>query len=852
MRSKTEHHFFHRSMSTNARAAATGVVMRLVRVMSVFYALLVVLPNSSSAQTRQPQIGRQDWVAVPVSPAPDGVADYWLEAFFLPANPRYGWIVGFYRRTMFTTDSGRTWTRSQIPGRLSYNQGDFRNHLEGVWFPDSTVGYATGPGGVFKSADGGRTWRDITPLQLNGIESRTWGCHFTHRDSGIVLSGGCGDQQLFLRTTNGGNTWTVSAGPNDDSGLSDAIIYSSKGLGYAVSSGQILRTLNGGLSWSPFANSYPSTASVGKVWQEDLSISNNTFLVPYSGTSCGGSGGGGGMRTSVNGAQTWREFATGQPMFGTYLLNDSIGWAAGLNAAAYYTNNSGRTWELRNCGIPPGADLDDLYFVNDTLGFIVGEGVYRYVLPSERELRIQPIPPAPFYCQGDSVELRVSSGFAQYRWSNGATTASIVVRQSGLYRVTATVYDCVSLSDSVQVTFLPRPEARVNLSGPPRACEGTTIRLTSELKTPDFGYEWSDGRTILSRTTSLDVTRSGVYTLSVRNPNGCVASSSTTITIFPRPNTDIVSLRQIRFCIGDSAVLQAPAGFAQYRWTDGARRNIATTRQLTTRSSGAYSVELTDNNGCVWTSNTINLQALDFGKQLFVQSTTGIFQMDTTGLNRITCANLVLQNVDSLRTVVMNTIPIVRNIEFSLALSQLPLVLPPLSTRRLTVCFSPRDLGTRRDTIFVEDSCGSVAIPLAGEAVSNNFAGESRCSTRVILRTVGSQVFAAAQAQLPKIEVVRLADPKPNPASSDVALLVERFLDPLTSEPVNARCILKDILGNTVAEGEYAAQTRFSEGAWQYERGEYRLQTQHVPSGAYMLIVQTAQGVAALPVVIQR
>jgi hypothetical protein len=144
-----------------------------------------------------------------------------------------------------------------------------------------------------------------------------------------------------------------------------------------------------------------------------------------------------------------------------------------------------------------------------------------------------------------------------------------------------------------------------------------------------------------------------------------------------------------------------------------------------------------------------------------------------------------------------------------------------------------------------------VAIPLAGEAVSNNFAGESRCSTRVILRTVGSQVLAA-QAQLPKIEVVRLADPKPNPASSDVTLLVERFLDPLTTEPVSARCILKDILGNTVAEGEYAAQTRFSEGAWQYERGEYRLQTQHVPSGAYMLIVQTAQGVAALPVVIQR
>lgn len=850
MRTQTKNPFFYRR--TANICAAKG--LRHVLVLPIFCVLLFVpiLSNTAFAQTRQPQIGRQDWVQVQVSPAPDGVPDYWLEAHFLPSNPRFGWIVGFYRRTMFTTDSGRTWTRSQIPGRLSYNQSDFRNHLEGVWFPDATVGYATGPGGVFKSVDGGRTWNDITPLQLNGIEARTWGCNFTHRDSGFVLSGGCGDQQLFLRTTNGGNTWTVFAGPDNDAGLSDAVIYSSKGLGYAVASGQIFRTLNGGLSWSPFANSYPSTTRVGKVWQEDLSISNNTFLVPYSGTSCGGGGGGGGMRISTNGAQSWTEFSTGQPMFGTYLLNDSVGWAAGLNAAAYYTNNYGKTWELRNCGITPGANLDDLFFVNDTLGFILGEGVYRYVPPSERELRIQPIPPSPFYCQGDSVELRVSNGFAQYRWSNGATTASIIVRQSGMYRVTATVYDCVSLTDSVQVTFLPRPEARVSLSGPPRACEGTTIRLTSDLRTPDFGYEWSDGSTVLSRTTSLDVTRSGRYTLSVRNPNGCVASSSTTITIFPRPNTDIVSVRLTRFCIGDSAVLQAPAGFVQYRWKDGVRSNIAATRQLVTRSSGAYSVELTDINGCVWTSNTINLQALDFGKQLFVQSTTGDFQLDTTGLNRVTCANLVLQNVDSVRTVVLNSIPIMRNIEFSFALSQLPLILPPRSTRSLTVCFSPRDLGTRRDTVYVEDSCGAVAIPLTGESVPNNFVGESRCSTRVIFRSLGGSQVLAGQAHVPTIAVVRLAEPKPNPASSDVAVLVERLLDPLTAEAISARCTLKDILGNTVAEGEYTAQTRFAEGKWYYERGEYRLQTQHVPSGAYMLLVQTAQGAAALPVVIQR
>jgi hypothetical protein len=137
-----------------------------------------------------------------------------------------------------------------------------------------------------------------------------------------------------------------------------------------------------------------------------------------------------------------------------------------------------------------------------------------------------------------------------------------------------------------------------------------------------------------------------------------------------------------------------------------------------------------------------------------------------------------------------------------------------------------------------------------GEGISNDFAGDSRCRARVILRTFAAQTLAGG---LQNVELVRLAEPSPNPASSEVSLLVERLLDAQSNEPVSARCILKDLLGNSIAEGEYESQTRFTEGAGQqYERGIYRLRTQHITSGAYMLLVQTAQGVSAAPVVIQR
>jgi photosystem II stability/assembly factor-like uncharacterized protein len=825
---------------------------------TLFLGIAVIVVFSSPFATAQTRFPDAFWQQVQVSPPPDNVPDYWLEVYFLPSNPQLGWVVGFYRRVLFTTDGGKTWTRAQIPGRTSYDRGDAKNHLEGVWFPDPQVGYASGPGGVFKSSDGGRTWRDITPRQLAGIETRLWGNFFTHRDTGIVTGGGCqvgafggGDAQYVFRTTDGGTSWSFFAGNEPNTGLTDAILYSSRGLGYASSSGKIWRTLNGGISWSIFASTVAPTSRAENVWQEDLSISNNSFLVPLSGLFCNGGGNAGGTRFSRDGGRTWTEYNSGTVMYGSYLLNDSTGWACGDDATVIQTRDYGQTWNLVNCGIPSNVNIDDIWFVNDTTGFAVGEGVFQFVPPAKRELKIEQFPPRNLLCQGDSVELRVSDSFTNYAWSNGATTATIVVKESGNYRVRVTVPTCVDGSDSVQITFLPRPDARIALSGPARVCAGETVRMTAASVQANFTYQWTEGRTILATTSTLDVTRSGTYTLTVRGMSGCVASSSQTITVFPRPNTTITSLRQTRFCLGDSAVLQAPAGFAQVRWSDGTRRDIARGQTLVTRLSGNYSAELLDNNGCTWTSNTITLRALSFAKQLFVLSTQTEFTLDTTGLNRLTCASITLFNADSVRSVVMQNIPLLRNIEFSLPPSLLPFVLPPGTRRTLTVCFSPRDIGTRRDTMFVEDSCGVTPIALFGEGVSNNYAGNSRCDARVILRSLGESGLATN-----KLAVMRLAQPSPNPASNGVSLLVERFVESQTGVALDAKCFVKDILGNTLAEADYSSLERFSESSgkeiFEFERGTFTVNISRLQSGAYMLVVQTSQGATAFPIIVQK
>ena len=286
--------------------------------------------------------------------------NYWLEIFFLPEDQNYGWVCGYDGMVIRTTDQGKSWQGTVI--RNAYQ-------LESIHFTSKLVGYTSGLdinfyGAIYKTTDGGATWRDITPSTAFAL----WGNYFIDDNTGMVVGGGCGEVQKFYRTTNGGNTWSVFIGEVPNTGLTDVLLYSKDGLGYASSSGRIWKTTDGGRSWSIFSR------SGSEDWQEDLHVKGNTFLVPYS-TGCTGGGNDGGVRSSTDGGKTWKQFRTGQSMFGTFLIDSLRGWTCGWNGAVYYTPDGGKTWMLKNCGID-GASLDDFWFINDTLGWVVGDGIF--------------------------------------------------------------------------------------------------------------------------------------------------------------------------------------------------------------------------------------------------------------------------------------------------------------------------------------------------------------------------------------------------------------------------------------------------------------------------------------------
>jgi photosystem II stability/assembly factor-like uncharacterized protein len=286
---------------------------------------------------------------------------YYLDVFVLPSNPQYVWACGYNGYVVRSTNGGSTWQGSIVP----YN-GRMGGHLESVHFLDPFNGYTSGPAGVFRSTDGGATWVDITPQFPS---EGPWGCYFLSTTTGVVLGGGCAGPQNFFRTTNGGQSWTLFQGNQTQSGLTDAILFAN-GTGYAVSSGFIWQTTDSGGSWSVIATSGPA------YWNEEITVQGTSFLIPWAGSTCSGQGNGGGGRFSTDGGQSWRSFSTGVPMFGAFLLDAQRGWICGFARQVWYTSDAGQQWQYRGCGTR--GDLDDIWMVNDTTGFVVGDGIYRY------------------------------------------------------------------------------------------------------------------------------------------------------------------------------------------------------------------------------------------------------------------------------------------------------------------------------------------------------------------------------------------------------------------------------------------------------------------------------------------
>jgi uncharacterized repeat protein (TIGR01451 family) len=205
---------------------------------------------------------------------------------------------------------------------------------------------------------------------------------------------------------------------------------------------------------------------------------------------------------------------------------------------------------------------------------------------------ITPSGPTTF-CAGGSVTLTANAG-SSYLWSNGATTQSIVVTTGGSYSVTVTnAAGCSATSAATTVGILVLPTATITPSGPTTFCQGGSVTLTAD---PGDSWLWSNGAT----SQSILVTTPGNYSVTVTDGGCSTTSAEETVTVNPIPDATVNASGPTAFCAGGSVTLTAPAGMANYNWSNG-----GTGQSITVNAAGTFSVTVTDANGCVNTSSPV-------------------------------------------------------------------------------------------------------------------------------------------------------------------------------------------------------------------------------------------------------
>ena len=141
----------------------------------------------------------------------------------------------------------------------------------------------------------------------------------------------------------------------------------------------------------------------------------------------------------------------------------------------------------------------------------------------------------------------------------------------------------------VYATVHPLPTVTITPAG--ALCAGGTLELTAS---SGSSYSWSTSET----TQAITVNAAGVYTVTVTDANGCIASIGESVSVSPLPVVSITPGSSLTICEGSGVTLTSSAG-SSYTWTSTSGSPVGATMQaITATQGGIYTVTTTDANGC--------------------------------------------------------------------------------------------------------------------------------------------------------------------------------------------------------------------------------------------------------------
>ncbi len=221
-------------------------------------------------------------------------------------------------------------------------------------------------------------------------------------------------------------------------------------------------------------------------------------------------------------------------------------------------------------------------------------------------------------CAGDTVMLSaVTDSSYSYQWQlNGADltgeiTSSLVVTQAGDYSVVVNGLCGTDTSAAITITVNPLPTAVIT-SGNTTVCANDSVVLTAGPGAA-YTYQWQLNGTDITGETQINYTAlsGGNYTAVVTNGCGNATSNTIAVTVYPAATAPVISLQT-------DSLVSTPA--TSYQWYyAGVAITGATNPYYVPTQNGAYTVVITDANGCTAISS------------IFAMTTVGIKDISADG-----------------------------------------------------------------------------------------------------------------------------------------------------------------------------------------------------------------------------
>ncbi len=324
--------------------------------MKKLYFLLLLLSISTFAQLQ--------WR--PINNAPINVGNRRFDDIFF-ISETVGWAANGSRGAIYkTTDAGQTWVL-QMSNATNGTNYYFRN----VEFIDENIGFIGTLNGVFfKTINGGTTWTAVTNFPTNPDAI----CGLDAVGSSTIYGVGAYYEPAFLiKSTDSGSTWTYTDMSAYANGLVE-VLFIDENIGFASglnsNGGVIIKTINGGVTWTEI---YNTNVPGEYVWKLQIlpGTGNNTIFGSVESVAPNL----GKLIKTFNGGNNWisKSFPD-VDVQAVGFVSATHGWMGGHHTGFFETLDGGDTWT----NISVGSNLNRIFFLSPTLAYASGSTLYRF------------------------------------------------------------------------------------------------------------------------------------------------------------------------------------------------------------------------------------------------------------------------------------------------------------------------------------------------------------------------------------------------------------------------------------------------------------------------------------------